>query len=186
MARLRKATAASDKGKQSAEIWEEALNAIPEPVSIHDRDFRIVKVNKAFLDTIGLPSEQIIGKMCFEVVHGKPEPWPGCPHQRALQSRKCEAEEFLEPRLGLYLKVSCSPIVNDQHEVIGSVHIVHNISEQKRVELALREKEEALTQAAQERSYELAKTNEQLRAKIEENKRVEEALWKSEARLRKA
>jgi PAS domain S-box-containing protein len=144
----RKASTGRNKSTQSGDIWEEVFNAIPELVSIHDQDYRIIKINKAFSDTIGLQPDQIIGKKCFEVIHGKTGPWPGCPHQRALQSKKYETEEIHEPRLGIDLQVSCTPIVNDRDEIIGSVHIARNISEQRKTELALRTAER--TRTAQE------------------------------------
>ena len=44
---------------------------------------------------------------------------------------------ILEPRLGIYLQVSSSPIFNDRNEVLGTVHIAKDITERKRTEEAL-------------------------------------------------
>jgi PAS domain S-box-containing protein len=133
---------AEEKLKKAAEEWETTFNSISDLVSIHDRDFRIVKVNKALVDTVGMRIEEILGTRCYEIIHGATEPWPNCPHQRALARGKPATEEFLEPRLGRYLLVSASPILNDRNEVIGSVHIAKDVSERKRAEETLRRSEQ--------------------------------------------
>jgi PAS domain-containing protein len=39
-----------DKIKNAAEEWRTTFDSIPDMVSIHDKDYRIVRVNKAFAD----------------------------------------------------------------------------------------------------------------------------------------
>jgi PAS domain S-box-containing protein len=128
---------AEEKLKQTAEEWEVTFDSIKDLVSIHDKDFKIVKVNKAFVDTLGLESGESIGKKCYEVIHGTEEPWLNCPHKQMMGSKTPVTEEFWEPRLGIYLQVSSSPIFNDRNEVLGTVHIAKDITERKRTEEAL-------------------------------------------------
>jgi len=59
-----------------------------------------------------------------------------------LQCGKPVTGEFWEPRLGRYLQVSVSPIVNKKNEMIGTVHIAQDITERKRAEEALRRSEQ--------------------------------------------
>jgi PAS domain S-box-containing protein len=134
---ISKSRQAEVKIKQAAEEWETTFNSIKDPVSVHDKDFGIVKVNKAFAEASGMKAEELIGKKCYEIIHALEEPWPNCPHRETLGCGKAVTEEFLEPRLGKYLQVSASPICNDQNEVIGSVHIAKDITERKRAEEAL-------------------------------------------------
>ena len=133
---------AEEKIKKAAEEWEATFNSISDPVSIHDKEFRIIKANKAFADALGMKPGEVLGKRCYEIIHGTEEPWPNCPHQHALACGKAVTEEFLEPRLGKYLQVSASPIWNDKNEVIGSIHIAQDVSERKRAEGALRRSEQ--------------------------------------------
>jgi PAS domain S-box-containing protein len=125
---------AEKKVKQASEEWELTFNSINDLVSIHDKDFRIVKVNKAFADTFGMENGELIGKKCYEIIHGTEEPWPNCPHSQTLGCGKSVTEEFLEPRRSRYLEVSTSPICNEKEEMIGTIHITKDITDRKQVE----------------------------------------------------
>jgi PAS domain S-box-containing protein len=133
---------AEEKVKQASEEWELTFNSIKDLVSIHDKDFRIVKVNKAFADTFGMENGELIGKKCYEIIHGTEEPWPNCPHRQTLGCGKPVTEEFWEPRRGRYLEVSASPIYNEKAEMIGTIHITKDITERKGAEEVLRASEE--------------------------------------------
>jgi len=135
-------TQARKKVREALDEWAMTFNSISDLVSIQDKDFRIIKANKALAATFGVPAEKLIGKKCYEIIHGTEEPWPECPHQQALQCGKPVTGEFWEPRLGRYLQVSVSPIVNKKNEMIGTVHIAQDITERKRAEEALRRSEQ--------------------------------------------
>ena len=136
---------------QMFEEWEIILDAIPDPVSIHDSDFRIIKANRAFAKTVGIDAGEVIGKKCYETIHQTREPWHDCPHKQALESKKPVTEEYWEPHLGIYLKVFVSPILNEKGEVIASIHIAKDITALKRTEENARKK----TDEADERVKEL-------------------------------
>ena len=157
-----KSKRAEEKIKQAAEEWRSTFDSIKVPVSIHDKDFSIVRANKAFADTFGMEIREVIGKKCYEIIHGTEEPWPNCPHHQTMGSGKAVTEEFFEPRLERYLQVSASPILNGSNEVIGSVHIAQDITERKRAEETLQRAHNELEERVKERTLELATANEQL------------------------
>jgi len=126
-----------DKLKQESQEWKATFDSISELVSIHDKDFNIVNINKAFAEAFKTGPEHIIGKKCYELLHDSAQPWPNCPHRQALESGKPSIEEFWEPNLGLHLHISASPIFNDRNEVVGSVHIAKDITARKQAEEAL-------------------------------------------------
>ena len=167
------------RGKQAEEIrqksheWEVTFNSITDLVSIHDKNFRIIKVNKAFADAVGGEVGKLVGQNCFEIIHRTEEPWFHCPHKQTLENKKPVTEEFLEPNLGIYLQVSCSPIVDDRNEVIGSVHIARDITERKRAEDALQKAHDELERRVEERTEELRRVSSQLlKAHEEERRRI--------------
>ncbi len=132
-----KSKLAEQKIKQAAEEWRTTFDSIKDLVSVHDKDFRIVRANKAFAAAFGMEIRELLGKKCYEIIHATEEPWPNCPHRETLGCGKSVTEEFLEPRLGRYLQVAASPICNEQNEVIGSVHIAKDITDRKQAEEAL-------------------------------------------------
>jgi PAS domain S-box-containing protein len=172
-----RATRAEEKTKHAAEEWRSTFDSIKDPVSIHDKDFRIVRANKAFADTFGTEIREIIGKKCYEIIHGTEGPWPNCPHSQTMGSGKAATEEFFEPRLGRYLQVSASPRLNDSREVIGSVHIIQDITERKRAQEALQRAHDELEERVKERTADLATANEQL---VVSEKALEERLQEIE------
>jgi PAS domain S-box-containing protein len=125
---------AEKKLKQAAEEWGATFDSIVDLVSIHDKDFKIVRVNKACADALKMKPREVIGKTCYEVFHGTKEPPPYCPHKQTLETKKPHTAEFFEPHLGVYLEFSTSPIFNEKGEVTGSVHIVKDITERKQAE----------------------------------------------------
>ncbi len=128
-----------DKNKTKDKLmWEATFNSITELISIHDKDFNIVRVNNAFSDALKKKSDELIGKKCYEVIHGTKEPWPQCPHKRTLEIEEPCTEEFFEPTLESYLQVSTSPIFDENGEIIGTVHIAKDITERKKEEIESR------------------------------------------------
>jgi PAS domain S-box-containing protein len=168
-----KSKRAEEKIKRSVEEWRTTFDSITDPISIHDKDFRIVRASKAFADTFGMEIQEVIGKKCYEIVHGTEEPWPNCPHRQTMESGNPATEEFFEPRVGRYLQVSASPILNDSNELIGSVHIARDMTERKRAEEALQRAYDELEERVKERTIDLATANEQL---VVSEKALEERL----------
>jgi len=122
---------AEEKLKQAAEEWITTFNSITDLVSIHDKDFKIVRANKAFADALNMGPEEIIGKTCCEIVHGTKEPPAVCPHKKSLDTKKPHRAELFEPRLGVYLEASTSPIFDENGQFVASVHIAKDITERK-------------------------------------------------------
>jgi PAS domain S-box-containing protein len=126
-----------EKIKLAAEEWRRTFDSITDLISIQDKDFRIVKVNKAYADVFKRKPQELLGKTCYELIHGTDGPVQNCPHQRTLQSGKPFREEFFEPNLGIFLEVNTSPIFDVKGNVVGSVHIARDISVRKRMDQQL-------------------------------------------------
>jgi PAS domain S-box-containing protein len=133
--------------KQAARQWQETFDSIPNLVSIHDRDYKIVKVNKAFAEMFDMTPEQLVGKPCYQVFHKTDTPIANCPHEHTLKTRQTITTEVFEPSQGAYFDVSTAPIIDASGEITGSVHIARDITERKRVENELRVKDYAVTSA---------------------------------------
>jgi len=120
--------------KQTAEEWSTTFDSITDLVSIHDTDFKLVRVNTAFANALKMKPAELIGRTCYQVIHGWKEPWQDCPHMKTLKTKKSTTTEFFEPHLGIHLEVSTSPIFNKKGEVVASVHVTRDITERKKME----------------------------------------------------
>jgi len=147
--------AMEEKIAATAKEWEATFNSITDFVSIQDVNSRLVKVNKAYADLFKMKPEALIGRICHSVVHGTDEPCFDCPHQNTIKTKKSSRLEYFEKRFNAYLEVSTSPIFDANNEVIGSVHIVKDISERKKTEEALKEAAELKSHFTSMVSHEL-------------------------------
>ncbi len=125
---------AEKKQKKSAEEWTTTFNSITDWISIHNKDFKIIKANKSFTDSFNMTPKEIIGRHCYELVHGTKEPPPFCPHRQTLKTGKSSCVEFFEPNLGIHIEASTSPIFDEKGQVMASVHIAKDITKRKQAE----------------------------------------------------
>lgn len=130
---------------ESPDIWKYVFDALPDLIAILDREHRVVKINKAMADRLGVTPDQGVGLHCYEVVHGTEAPIMGCPHSKLLQDGLGHTSEVQEDNLGGYFLVSASPIFDTDGNVLGSVHIARDITErhimEQKLQKALNEKE---------------------------------------------
>ena len=134
--------AAFEQIRRAKEEWERTFDAVPDLIALIDRDHRILRVNRAMAERLGIHPKEAVGLRCFEVMHGTSAPPPACPHARLLRD-SCghEAEVEVEVFGGVFL-VSTSPLRDEDGRMYGSVHVARDITAEKeaRAELA-RQKE---------------------------------------------
>ncbi len=125
---------AEEKLKQAAEEWITTFNSIPDMVSIHSKDYKLVRANKAFADAFAMTPEELVGKTCYEIVHSTAQPPLTCPHKQTVDTKSPHIAEYFEPRLGIHLEVSSSPVLNENDEIVGVVHVAKDITDRKHAE----------------------------------------------------
>jgi PAS domain S-box-containing protein len=126
-----------------ASEWVLTFDTIPDFVSVHDGQFRIVKANRALADCLGAEPRDLLGKSCYALIHGASEPWADCPHRKALESGRVVTEEIFESEVGVPLLVTCTPLRDAAGRVIGTVHVARDISAHKK---AAQERERLIAQ----------------------------------------
>lgn len=136
---------------RAAEEWQTTFDSLTDMIATIDNDNVILRVNRAFAEAVGGAPQKLVGRHCYEVVHGTQEPHPLCPHARSLKTGRTEASEFNEPKLGKYVEVTTSPAFDVQHRIIGSVHVMKDRTAKRRAEAEerrLREKGEIASRLA--------------------------------------
>jgi len=124
--------------------WELTFDAVPDMIAIIDRNHRILRVNQSMAQRIGLEPDQVIGRACYQLIHTRNEPLGICPHSRLLADGNPHSVEIHEDNLKGDFQVTVSPLHNGAGEVIGSVHILHDITEAKRAQESLADRERFL------------------------------------------
>ncbi|MFA6100761.1 MAG: PAS domain S-box protein [Victivallaceae bacterium] len=123
----------------AAQEWQATFDNISDAISLLAEDGRILKCNAAMGRMFGRTSAEIIGRHCFEIVHGTSAPVADCPFVRASQSRRRETIELVLD--GRYFAVSVDPLFDQQGKFTGAVHIISDITERKRIEEELQKSE---------------------------------------------
>lgn len=125
---------AEDKLKYVVKEWRTTFDSISDLVSIHDRDSNIIRANKSFAEVFKMKPSEIIGKKCYELIHGMKESSPFCSHKKAIDSGLPQTITFFEPHLGIHLEVTASPVFDENGQVSATVHIAKDISERREAE----------------------------------------------------
>ncbi len=105
---------------------------LPDGVMLLDAEGRIIYANQALADILGRPLSEIIGKHCYEVVHGTQKRPPFCVQAQMELRQESVWEEFYEPHLGVWVWAYAAPIRNREGEIVGCFHLVRNITQEKR------------------------------------------------------
>ncbi len=121
--------------------WEQTFDSISDLVALIDSEYRLVRVNRALAQRLGVPPKALVGQPCYAVLHGRHAPWPECPHARTLLDGRPITQEVEDPHRGGIFLVTTSPLRNAEDQILGSVHIARDITEQKRLETEVRQRE---------------------------------------------
>ncbi len=148
--------------------------AIPDGISILDRNFRVLYQNQVHRELVG----DQLGKVCYEKYAKRDSICPGCPVARAFEDggnhllvKSVPSENGMS-----HIEISSSPLRNSKGEIIAGIEAVRNITERKLAEEELKKHRERLEDLVEERAAELKKANVRLHQEIAERERMESEL----------
>jgi PAS domain S-box-containing protein len=127
---------------QSKLEWEDTFNTITDMITIHDKDFNIIHANKAAQKILGLPLLGATEAKCYQYYHGKDQPPTDCPSCECFETKKPTAFEMYEPHLDMFLEIRAMPRFDQNNQLIGLIHVIRDITEQKQVDAALQRTEQ--------------------------------------------
>ncbi len=122
---------------RSKSEWEHTFDSMSDLVAVLDLEGRIVRANRALLRRLGLPPGQALRRSCGDVLGDGGAAWGGCPHRRALRAAAPVALEVEDEKLGGTYSVNVFPVRDADGQVIGTVHIARDITEQKAIQAKL-------------------------------------------------
>ena len=122
--------------------WKQIVDAIPDLIYILDRHYGMVWANQATYDKLGLAAREVVGKKCYQLVHGNHVPPENCPFKKVItEEPACHTAEIWERNLGGLFQVSVSPFYNSKGHLVGVIHLARDITGIRQVEDGLRESE---------------------------------------------
>ena len=126
--------------------WLTVIDAIRDPIFVHDQQFRIVLANQAYADIAETPITELKGRLYWELFPRGLGPMPSC--IKALNLH-CEQQEDITLDTGEVFISRSFPIQDVNKNYVSSVHIFHNVTEQRRLEAETRNQNEALEHSAE-------------------------------------
>jgi PAS domain S-box-containing protein len=137
------------------ELWRNThyyrtlLDSLHEDIIVIDRDYQITDINNNFLVTSGFNRLEVIGRHCFEVLHGYDEPChyhgENCKLDEVFQTGQpcsCRHEHLKKDGSKNWVDILASPIKNKDNKVSHVIEAIRDITDLVAVENAIKESEE--------------------------------------------
>lgn len=115
----------------SQKIWQGTFDNITDLIFIYDRDFRIIRANRAFSDYFHLSPQEVLNKECHEFFYGPDSQGAVCPDSIIFEKGEPASVEIRLPGGNRILDVASFPFFSGKDEIIGAVCIARDITEEK-------------------------------------------------------
>ncbi|HET7840721.1 MAG TPA: PAS domain S-box protein, partial [Terriglobia bacterium] len=122
--------------------WELTFDSVTSPVMLLGLKGEILRANQAVTQVTGKKFSEFIGRPCREVFPCEDGNPLNCPHRVTLETGGFSRREELVKVNGLLLECTASPLRDPSGNLSGTVIVLHDLTERRRGEIALRESEE--------------------------------------------
>lgn len=130
--------------------WEHTFDAVPDLICMVDENYDILRVNRALANKLGMEAEKCTGHKCYELIHETEAPPSICPHTLLLEDGQEHTLEVYEDKFDGHYIFSASPIYDEREGLVGSVHVLRDITERKKAEKDLKQTLDDLKQSNEE------------------------------------
>ncbi len=124
-----------DKICQAKSEWENAIDSISDLIIICDHEFRILKCNKNLFDRYGYLFEDVVGRECDQIFYNENAfPISLYDYKRMVRGGMSFVEEVESPRYDGSFSITISPLLNMEKQLIGSIHVIKEVTETRQLE----------------------------------------------------
>jgi signal transduction histidine kinase/CheY-like chemotaxis protein/molybdopterin-binding protein len=129
--------------ERSERLLRHTFDAIPDLITVHDRDYRIVMSNWRGYEHVPPPQHDGRPK-CYEIYRDRDRPCRFCPAQTVFQSGRPERVEVSGPAPGGVREINVYPVRDASGEVVMVTEHIRDVTEQRRGEMERMELERRL------------------------------------------
>ncbi len=126
---------AEKENRALAREWQKTFDSLATPLFILDAHSRIARCNEASLSFLNRSRDEIVGRRCWEMMHGTSEPIPDCPMSR--MKKTLTRESLVLPVDDRVVEIIVDPLLDEEGRCAGAVHIIDDITDRKRTEQEL-------------------------------------------------
>jgi PAS domain S-box-containing protein len=126
-----------ERVRQDKVFLETIVDGIQDHMMVIDLNYRVVEVNRAFLQMVGKRREEVVGKFCFEVSHHLKHPCVDpdhlCPLQDAVATGKSASAthvHFDKEGRERYYHVVCHPLYDENGRIHRVVDLARDITQE--------------------------------------------------------
>lgn len=121
---------------RASQQWRVTFDSIHDMVWLCDPNGIVLRCNKATQEYLDRPYSEIINQPCFLMMHGDAAPIKDCPLARTRVTR---TRETIIHQIGeRWYTVTVNPILDEKGDLEGAVHVLSDITQNKRTEEELR------------------------------------------------
>lgn len=143
--------------EKGSKQWESTFDAISDLVTVIDKDFNLIKANRATENITNVRVEKVIGKKCYEVLANRKSPCRNCPALETLRHKTTTSEnEIIDFKDKDYMSWAF-PILDAKHMLTSMVIYYRDQTETSKLfrHLIQSEKMAAVGQLASSLAHEL-------------------------------
>jgi len=119
--------------------WEMTFDAIADLVIIMDRDQRVLRANRAVMETLGGSGRNLVGTACHEMFLHSDSPCDDCPTAVAIRTGQFKVSENAPCRPGGHWSLTAWPIKDERGDVSRVVQVMRDLTERNLLEAELRQ-----------------------------------------------
>ena len=123
--------------EQSARFLDTIFHSIRDPFVILDRNYTIVRANRAYSALKNVVLEDLIDRKCYEITRNRSAVCDECIVAKTFRTGDpCSKEKKVPTRHGAeeWIEIYTYPIIDEQHEVSHVIEYVRNITDRKRAD----------------------------------------------------
>lgn len=144
--------------------WHATFNSLRNPICLMDKNGRVLRANQALLEMCGQPVSAILGRQCYEVIHDSVDFIENCPLRRLRENQQSGQAEIRA--WGRIFQVTVSVVPGLNGDGTRYVHVMADITDQKRHMEEMDRARRAAEAASQAKNQFLANMSHEIRTPL--------------------